>query len=484
MPMRDWQRIGLSLVKDHKEPLLVEACPGSGKTRFGLEAAVALILSGEINRVLIIAPTRRIVEQWIEAASEGNGGPSLPLAPAGWRPSQPIFERWCGAAFTYQSLYAQSTMFEALACEPGRRTLVIFDEVHHVGTDSSWGISAQQAFMHGAARILSLSGTAFRTKDPIVFVRTEDGRSVADYRFSYGQALDDQACRPVRFAFIGGQTTFQTPAGSIESVSFDDDLNERGESFRLRTALDASGQHLTTMLDIANEQLRQLRAAGDTDAAGLAVCMDCDHADAVAELLRQRAGVRPPVACSRLNNPEDPTPGPALRNFIDSSDPWLVAVRMVSEGVDIRRLRVVVYATNVVAELTFRQIIGRVVRTDPANGSDDYGVVILPADPRLQTIAERICQEAPNRLVAPIVISDPHPGSGNIFDGRPVAEFRPISSLGELSEVTDTFGRSAPAELVAAAERYVAVTGSLIPAFELALAAANDPSLKLKLLAY
>ncbi len=41
---------------------------------------------------------------------------------------------------------------------------------------------------------------------------------------------------------------------------------------------------------------------------------------------------------------------------------------MISEGVDIRRLRILVYATNIVTELAFRQITGRIVRTDPKNG--------------------------------------------------------------------------------------------------------------------
>lgn len=40
----------------------------------------------------------------------------------------------------------------------------------------------------------------------------------------------------------------------------------------------------------------------------------------------------------------------------------LINPRMVSEGVDIPRLRVGIYATNITKELTFRQIIGRVVR--------------------------------------------------------------------------------------------------------------------------
>lgn len=98
------------------------------------------------------------------------------------------------------------------------------------------GIAAQQAFMASAARILSLSGTAFRSRDPIVFIETRSGRSVANDTYSYGEALADGVCRPLKFAAIGGTATLQAPGGSIETVSFDDDLNEQGESYRLRAA--------------------------------------------------------------------------------------------------------------------------------------------------------------------------------------------------------------------------------------------------------
>lgn len=482
-PLRDWQLEALAVVSTFKEPLLIEACPGSGKTRFALEAAARMIQAGDVNRVLIVAPTVRLVEQWVQAAERPDGSASVPLAPAGWRPTQPLYSRWCGAAFTYQSLFAQTTMFAALAAEPGYRTLVVFDEIHHAGTSSGWGIVAQEAFARSAERIISLSGTPFRTKDPIAFVHTIDGRSVPDYSYSYGAALDDEVCRPVHFVQVGGSTTFVVPSGEEHVVTFADDLNDRGESYRLRTALAADGGHVATMVDIGEDVLYQLRRAGDENAAGLIVCMDCDHADAVAEVLARRVGVRPVVACSRLYNPDDPAPGPAIEAFTDGTDPWIVAVRMVSEGVDIRRLRVIVYATNVVAELGFRQIIGRVVRVDGTNGDRDYGVVVLPADPRLIEIAERIHADSPVRIPAPLVIEDPGTRSTVLIEWEETyGAFAPISSTGDIDIIVDTAGRRAEAALVAAAQRYVAATGSPIPPFELALAASADSDLRSKLL--
>ena len=481
MPMRRWQDEALEVVLAAKQPVLIEACPGAGKTRFALECAARLTLRGDINRVLIVVPTARLVDQWVSAGSGADGAASVPMAPAGWRPTQPLLEQWLGGVFTYHALFAQTTMFAALAAEPGFRTLVIFDEVHHAGAESGWGIAAQQAFMIAAARVLSLSGTAFRTRDPIVAVHSRDGASVADYRYGYARALADGVCRPLRFAAIGGTATFQTPAGSVETVSFSDDLSEQGESYRLRTVLDPGGAHLKEMLATADAELVRLRTEGDPDAGGLVVGMDCEHADAIARMLHQLTGTRPIVACSRVNDPDDPAPKPAIEAFNRGASPWIVAVRMISEGVDIRRLRVLVYATNVLTELSFRQITGRIVRTDPKNDAD-FGVVVLPAERVLLAMAERILGEVPELSRRPLVIRDPR-SAGDIWGPRS-GEFVPLNSTGELTMVTDTSGRRAPADLVAAATRYVQAAGSTISPFDVALAAATDAHLRDRLLAY
>jgi hypothetical protein len=238
------------------------------------------------------------------------------------------------------------------------------------------------------------------------------------------------------------------------------------------------------MLHTADEELRRLRTTNDPDAGGLVICIDCDHADAVARILHQITGTRPTVAYSRLNDPDDPSPRPAIEAFDKGTSPWIVSVRMISEGVDIRRLRVLIYATNIMTELAFRQITGRIVRTDPKNGKDDYGTVVLPADPRLLVMAQRILDEIPPVQRRPLVIRDPRGGSTIIRGSRHDADFVPLASTGELAMITDTDGRSAPAALVDAAKRYIEASGSPIPPFELALAAAHDEQLRIKLLAY
>lgn len=479
-PLRSWQERALEVALKASSPVLIEACPGAGKTRFGLEYAARMFVEKVINRVLIVVPTRRLVSQWVEAGSGARGEAVVPLAPAGWRPTQALLQHWCGAAFTYHALFAQTVMIEALVAEPGFKTLLIFDEIHHVGNETAWGLAAQEAVMNASTRILSLSGTAFRTRGAIAFTRTYHGRSIADYTYSYGDALVEGVCRPLRFIAIGGTATFQTREGIVETVSFDDDLNEQGESYRLRTVLSPDGDHLREMLRIANEELTRLRTSTDPDAGGVVVCIDCDHADSVARLIETITGTRPTVAYSRLNDLDDPSPQFAIEAFSTGTSPWIVSVRMVSEGVDIRRLRVLVYATSIVTELAFRQITGRVVRTDAKNSDVDYGIVVLPAEPRLLNIANRLLEEAALPQRESLVMHEPRT-AGNIHRTENDHSFIPLGSTGELAVIIDGNGRSAPADLFVAAKRYVEASDSKIPPFEVALAAAQDDRLRLLL---
>jgi hypothetical protein len=112
------------------------------------------------------------------------------------------------------------------------------------------------------------------------------------------------------------------------------------------------------------------------------------------------------------------------------------------------------------------------------------GYLAASLDPRLLQLAQRILDEIPPVQRGPLVVREPRDRSTNIRGPHHDAEFVPLGSTGELAMITDTDGRSAPAELVAAAKRYVELSGSTVPPFELALAAAHDGRLRSKLLAY
>jgi superfamily II DNA or RNA helicase len=66
---------------------------------------------------------------------------------------------------------------------------------------------------------------------------------------------------------------------------------------------------------------------------------------------------------------------------------------MVSEGVDIPRLRVGVYATTVRTKMYFRQFLGRIVRRISSLRALQVAYCYLPADPTLIRLAEEIEDE-------------------------------------------------------------------------------------------
>jgi hypothetical protein len=99
-------------------------------------------------------------------------------------------------------------------------------------------------------------------------------------------------------------------------------------------------------------------------------------------------------------------------------------------------------------------------------------------------MAQRILNEIPPAQQQPTVMREPRAAPAPVSQPRHQPEFTALNSTGELTMITDTTGRSAPADLVAAAKRYIEASGSELPPFELALAAANDHQLRRKLLAY
>ena len=76
-----------------------------------------------------------------------------------------------------------------------------------------------------------------------------------------------------------------------------------------------------------------------------------------------------------------------IAEFTDSDGRWMVAVRMVSEGVDVPRLAVGVYATTTSTPLFFAQAVGRFVR---ARNRGETASVFLPSVPTLLGFASEM----------------------------------------------------------------------------------------------
>ena len=94
------------------------------------------------------------------------------------------------------------------------------------------------------------------------------------------------------------------------------------------------------------------------DAGGLVIAPNIQVAEYMAGLLHTLTGEKPELVHSQLPNSTN-----TIDRFRNSKKNWIVSVAMVSEGVDIKRLRVLVFLPNAKTELFFRQAMGRVVRT-------------------------------------------------------------------------------------------------------------------------
>jgi superfamily II DNA or RNA helicase len=389
--LRPWQSEALDRFTDSRSPdFLAVATPGAGKTTFALTAAVQDLADHPGRRLVVVAPTQHLKHQWARAGLRFG----LHLDPDWSARDGSLPSDMHGIVTTYQQV---ATSSRALAGLSGG-AFVVFDELHHAGDDRAWGTSVLEAFQ-GAARRLALSGTPFRSDtSAIPFVDYHLDEARADYEYGYGEALaDGGVVRPVYFPRINGFMEWVAPDGEVVAATFDDELSRERANQRLRTALSLEGEWLPTVLDQAHERLSALRV-DQPDAGGLVIAMDQGHAQDIADLFARRHGVRPVVAVS-----DDPGASDKIAAFGATSEPWIVAVRMVSEGVDLPRLRIGVFATTTTTELFFRQAVGRVVRWTPgrAGGSGRRGqkaFFFLPDDPRLRRYAAELAESRRHSL--------------------------------------------------------------------------------------
>jgi superfamily II DNA or RNA helicase len=386
-PLRAWQEAAAAAVFSHPgDAFLASATPAAGKTTFGLHVAHRMLREGRVARVAVVAPTTHIARQW--AADAARYGIDLePNRPNAAGP-EPRDRR--GVAVTYQTVAAGPAVHRRRCAEAP--TLLIADEPHHMGEHAAWGRSTVGAFARARFRLL-LSGTPFRTDDtPIPWVRYDaDGVSESDYAYGYTDALLDGVCRPVTFHLIDGDMEWMSD-GLRRAADFGVGLPAAEAARRLRTALDPDGDWIAHVLRDAVLRLERIRAGQHPDAGGLVVAVDKEHAEALANRLERVAGERPEVVTS-----DAPDASARIARFAAGRGKWLVSVLMVSEGVDVPRLRVGVYATSARTELFFRQVVGRFVRRTPAP-RDQMSHVFLPADPTLKRLAAQVEEERRHAL--------------------------------------------------------------------------------------
>jgi superfamily II DNA or RNA helicase len=378
--LRAWQRKALTKYLMNKpKDFLAVATPGAGKTTFALRVATELTTNRTVDRVIVVVPTEHLKVQW--AASAARVG--LSLDPH-FKNTDAVNPQYDGVVVTY----AQVAMhpFKHYQVATSKRTLVIMDEIHHGGDAKSWGDGIREAY-RDAERRLALTGTPFRSDDAAIpFVRyEEDGEghlvSQSDHTYGYSDALNDGVVRPVVFLAYSGEARWRTSAGEEYAARLGEPLNAEQTARAWKTALDPKGDWIPAVLTAAHKRLMKLRTH-IPDAGGLVIATDKTTARAYARILETLSSTPVAVILS-----DEAGASERIDEFSASEDEWMVAVRMVSEGVDVPRLAVGVYATSSSTPLFFAQAIGRFVRS---RKKGETASVFLPSVPVLLDLAAKL----------------------------------------------------------------------------------------------
>lgn len=390
--LRAWQSEALErYFETEPRDFLAAATPGAGKTTFALRLAAELRGRRTIDQIVVVAPTEHLKHQWADAAARAH----IRLQP-NFRNSDKRYGRgFHGIVVTYAQVAMKPLLHRELV--ESKSTLVILDEVHHGGDALSWGDAIRIAF-DPAERRLSLTGTPFRSDTaPIPFVRYEsDAKGIrtsqTDYNYGYGRALADGVVRPVMFMVYAGAMRWRTRAGEEMDARLGDDNAPDVTQAAWRTALDPSGEWISAVLQSANRRLTEVRETVP-DAGGLVIATDQTVAREYARILTAITGEAPTVVLS-----DESEASARIEHFAASDSRWMVAVRMVSEGVDVPRLSVGVYATSSSTPLFFAQAIGRFVR---ARRRGETATVFVPHVPQLLQLAGQLELERDHALYRP-----------------------------------------------------------------------------------
>jgi superfamily II DNA or RNA helicase len=414
--LRPWQEEALQraldwlLVKRTDKHFLINAAPGAGKTIAACSIANALLARDEIDRVIVIAPRSEVVNQWSKDFTLVTHRPMLKVTASEGDVSALAMD----VCATWAAIEGLGDQFQTICSS--NRTLVICDEHHHAAVEAAWGVSAGSAFSE-AAFVLILTGTPIRSDgERSVWLAYDDAGAInqpedGTFTLTYGQAVDLEYCRPVEFHRHEGLFNVDLEGGEVINVSskkpaqLTPDLKripglQRALNFYSlartpqyqkdgKTPLRAGYQG--TMIEAAGQKLSEIRDRMP-DAGGLVIAPSIEIAKYFVELIEMIEGERPILVHSQMLSAEN-----KIDAFRKSNRRWLVSVAMISEGVDIPRLRVLVYLSSALTELAFRQAIGRAVRT---NGPDDdtYAYVVMPSFDTLEEYARRVEDEMPARV--------------------------------------------------------------------------------------
>jgi superfamily II DNA or RNA helicase len=407
--LRPWQAKAknkcLNWFEKNNKRFVINAAPGAGKTICASVISRELISKNVIDKVIVIAPRTEVVRQWAQEFEFVTGRIMYKVTGA----DNDLVDFDHDLCATWASIQNLKDEFQKVCASSN--TLIICDEHHHAAVEASWGEGANSSFITSKYTII-LTGTPIRSdgQDTIWLTVDQNGKfnhpQEGTYTLSYGKAVDLGYCRPVTFHRHEGNFSVSLEGEkitSIDSSSKSEIKNDFKKIRGLQKALDfyklvCTRQYLEdgitpdensfqgSMIKWGINKLNQTRLEMP-NAGGLIIAPNIETADFMCNLIELIEGEKPTLVHSQVTNPEQ-----RINTFRKTNKKWLVSVAMVSEGVDIKRLRVLIYLPSAQTELFFRQAIGRVVRS---NGEDDYtrAYVIMPSLPQFEKFALSVEKE-------------------------------------------------------------------------------------------
>ena len=424
--LRPWQKEALNkalnwLVHEKKDRrFLINAAPGAGKTVAACTISKNLIELGEVDRVIVIAPRIEVVSQWAANFKRITGRYMSKVTAS----DGDIKDLGIDVCVTWAAVQGLKQSFTDM-CN-SNKVLVICDEHHHAAVEATWGATADSAF-NSAKYALILTGTPIRSDGEQTVWMAYDSEGAIDhpedgtYTLTYGEAVEFGYCRPATFHRHEGKFRVDLEDGSEVNVSgtaepdFDPSLKRIPglqsalnfyrlackPQFMKDSKTPSLSSYQASMLEWGSAKLDELRDRLP-EAGGLVIAPNIDVAVYMAKLLEMIEGEAPMIVHSKMNNPNS-----KISAYRNTNKRWLVSVAMISEGVDIPRLRVLVYLPNALTELAFRQAVGRVVRT-MAYDDDTRAYILMPAFATFDEYARRVEREMPASTINSSKMANPY----------------------------------------------------------------------------
>ena len=157
---------------------------------------------------------------------------------------------------------------------------------------------------------------------------------------------------------LNGDITYHAD-GNLNTVTFDDELDERHSSFRNNTALQTDSGMARSLIDMSIERLRHLRQTSHPNAAQIIFAKNKVAAQQIADDIFKRHKI---TAVILTEDTADPIK--VINDFNRSSQEIIITVRMLGEGVNIGRTRVITQLTNYSTRMSVIQMWTRASRKE------------------------------------------------------------------------------------------------------------------------